>query len=137
MSPNEASASPQEARDLLWKQYELHVGLYKFYLDLAIKVNIFYYAVTGAILSFYFSHVHEGAARLSLVLPALMSVAFAWLFFHAGNLVGVVRLEVFRIRDALGLLTAPELQVLVYLLRIFGALFAAVALGTSVLVFKG
>ncbi len=137
MSPNEASASPQEARDLLWKQYELHVGLYKFYLDLAIRMNIFYYAVTGAILSFYFSHMDEGAARFSLVLPALMSVAFAWLFLHAANLVGVVRLEVFRIRDALGLLTAPELQVLVYLLRIFGALFAAVALGTAVLVFKG
>jgi hypothetical protein len=137
MSPNDASASPQEARDLLWKQYELHVGLYKFYLDLAIKMNIFYYAVTGAVLSFYFTHVDEEAVRFSLVLPALMSVAFAWLFFRAANLVGVVRLEVFRIRDALGLLTAPELQVLVYVLRVFGALFAVVALGTAVLVFKG
>ena len=136
-SANEAGATPQEARELLWKQYELQVALYKFYLDLAIKLNIFYYAVTGAILSFYFSHGDVRTVRFALVLPGLMSIAFAWLFFHAASLVGVVRIELFRIRDALGLLTAPELLILVYVLRIFGVLFGFVAIGTAVLVCKG
>ena len=39
--------------EMLWRQYSLHVDLYKFYLDLAIKINVFYYAVTGAILAYY------------------------------------------------------------------------------------
>jgi hypothetical protein len=126
-----------EARDLLWNQYELHVGLYKFYPDLAIKLNIFFYAVTGGLLSFYFSHANDGAVRWSLALPAVMSFAFAWLFYRAASLVGVVRLEVFRIRDALGLLTAPELQVLVYVLRIFAVLFLIVGLASIGLVLWG
>ena len=41
----------EPTKDLLWKQYELHVGLYKHYLELALKFNVFYYAATGAILS--------------------------------------------------------------------------------------
>lgn len=40
--------------EILWKQYALHVDLYKFYLDLGVKVNAFYYAVTGSILTYYF-----------------------------------------------------------------------------------
>jgi len=34
-----------DERDLLWKQYALNVDLYKFYLELVVKVNAFYYAI--------------------------------------------------------------------------------------------
>jgi len=137
MTSEATQASGSEARELLWKQYELHVSLYKFYLDLAIKLNIFFYAVTGGLLSFYFSHANDGAVRWSLALPAVMSFAFAWLFYRAASLVGVVRREVFRIRDALGLLTAPELQVLVYVLMIFCVLFLIVGLASVGLIVWG
>ena len=42
-------------RELLWRQYQLHVDLYKHYLDMTLKFNTFYYAITGGIVSFYFS----------------------------------------------------------------------------------
>jgi len=32
------------------------MDLYKHYLEMTLKFNVFYYAVTGAVLSFYFSN---------------------------------------------------------------------------------
>ena len=49
--------------DLLWKQFALNVDVYKFYLDLVIKINVFHYAITGAIISYYFQHKTDGVAR--------------------------------------------------------------------------
>lgn len=46
-------------RELLWKQYQLNIELYRTYLDLALKLNLFYYAITGAIVSFYFAHPED------------------------------------------------------------------------------
>ena len=46
-------ADSQPSRDVLWKQYELHVTLYKSHMELVVKLMTFYYAVTGAIVSFY------------------------------------------------------------------------------------
>jgi hypothetical protein len=47
--------SPAPSAEILWKQYELQVGLYKEYLNLLLRFNVFYYAATGAMLSYYFS----------------------------------------------------------------------------------
>jgi hypothetical protein len=77
--------------DLLWKQYCLHVDLYKFYLEIAIKVNVFYYAITGGILSFYFSNPKEQFAKYALVLPAIMSAAFGMLFLVGSALILLIR----------------------------------------------
>ena len=44
-------------KDILWKQFSLYVDLYKFYMDITMKVNLFYYGITGAILSFLVIHV--------------------------------------------------------------------------------
>ena len=61
------AAVPQATRDDLWKQYQLHVDLYKHYLELSLKLNAFSYAVTGAILSFYLSRQQPvgGALRFA------------------------------------------------------------------------
>lgn len=56
-------------RDLLWRQYALHVDLYKFYIEATIKINAFHYAITGAIVSFSFTHSDVSLARWAL-LPA-------------------------------------------------------------------
>jgi hypothetical protein len=42
--------------DRLWRQYLILVDLYKYYLDIAWKVSVWYYAITGAILSYYFAN---------------------------------------------------------------------------------
>ena len=115
--------------DLLWKQYCLHVDLYKFYLEIAVKVNVFYYAITGGILSFYFGNPQEQLAKYALVLPAIMSAALGILFLVGSALLLLTRREVFSIRDKLGLETAPELGVLSLFLVTFGIIFIGVSCG--------
>lgn len=117
-------------RELLWRQYQLNVDLYKGYLELVVKMNVFYYAVTGAILSFYFAN-HNELTQWSLVLPLLMSLALGTFFVIGALLARVPREEIFKIRDALGLMAAPEVGVLIFLLWIFAVLMFVVAGGLA------
>lgn len=115
------------ADELLWKQYSLHVDLYKFYLELVVKVNVFYYAITGGILSFYFSHPDEQLAKYALALPTIMSATLGVLFLVGASMIRTTRSEVFNIRDLLKLETAPDLGVLSMFLWPFGLIFIVVS----------
>ena len=85
-------------RELLWRQYNLHVDLYKFYLDIALKVNVFFYVITGGILTFYFANSNERLIRYSLLLPIILSIGFGGVFIYGSILMSVVREDIFRIR---------------------------------------
>jgi hypothetical protein len=50
--------------ELKWRQYALLVDLDKFYLDLFLKSNIFFYAVTGAIMSVYLTKLDSAGPAL-------------------------------------------------------------------------
>jgi hypothetical protein len=117
----------EPTQDLLWKQYELHVGLYKHYLELALKFNVFYYAATGAILSYYFSKTDVPMIKYSLLFPVIMSLGFAILFIYGALALRITRQDVFDLRDKLGFETAPELNVLSILLFISASLMIGVA----------
>jgi hypothetical protein len=130
---HETSKSTETAKELMWKQYALHVDLYKFYLDLVIKVNVLHYAVTGGILSYYFQHSTDGVARYGLMLPIAFSVAIGGIFLYGALLIGVVRQEMFEIRDKLALSTAPEFMVLTVFLVIMG--FLTLGVGVALLIY--
>jgi len=129
--PSQADALRAD-NDILWKQYALHVDLYKFYLDLAIKVNVFYYAITGAILTYYFQHTTDGVARFALLLPIAFSLAIGGLFFYGASLMGVIREDLFSIRDQLKLDVAPDVHVLVVFLRSFGTILVVTGVALAV-----
>lgn len=129
------SAQPFPTRAELMRQYEISVDLYKHYLKLTIELNVFYYAITGALVSYYFAHQSESLMRWTLALPLLMSILFAGLFIYGGVQQDFLHQEVFRIRDALGFRVAPELLVLSIFLYIFAALMLTVAAGLGVLMF--
>jgi hypothetical protein len=114
--------------ELLWRQYSLHTELYKFYIDAVIKINVFYYAVTGAILAFYLKSPSTPLLRFSLALPMALSFAIAVLFIYGAILNKHVRDEMISIRDALGLHTFPEVHLLSVLLLLFGTIFLGVGL---------
>ncbi|HTC90447.1 MAG TPA: hypothetical protein VK686_19205 [Bryobacteraceae bacterium] len=124
--PDSQAVTPTQ--DILWKQYELHVGLYKEYLNLLLKFNAFYYAATGAILSYYFSKPEIPWMRFSLLFPCVMSVALSLLFFYGASQSEYTRQELFQIRDRLGLDTAPEYAVLKVFLWISAVLMVVVAI---------
>ncbi len=122
-------------KEILWNQYKLNVDLYRSYLELVVKINVFYYGITGAILSFYFAHPQEALLKYALLLPLVMSVALGVFFLIGAWLARVPRLETFKIRDALGLLAAPEIGVLIILLVIMAILMFIVARGLICVMF--
>jgi len=104
-------------------------------LELLLKFNVFYYAATGAIVSYYFSKPDIPWMKFSLWFPILMSIGFAILFIYAASQTHVVRQELFDIRDKLGLDTAPEYKVLYMFLWISSVLMLITALGLLVMMF--
>jgi hypothetical protein len=129
------NAQPIPTRTELLRQYEISVDLYKHHLKLGIELNVFYYAVTGALLSYYFAHQSEPLMRWSLLLPLVMSILFACLFVYGGIQQNVTRADVFHIRDALGFKVAPETLVLSIFLYIFAGLMMVVACALAYLMF--
>ena len=127
---------PPPSQDILWKQYELHVNLYRDYLKLILEFNVFYYAVTGAILSFYFSNTaNVGVPRYGLlVFPLVMSTGFGAFLLWASSLVRVTRDELNRIAEALHLLVFPEVRVLTVLLVLDGLLLLLIAAGLMIFI---
>jgi hypothetical protein len=119
--------------DLKWRQYATHIELYKFYLDLSFKAFGFYYAVTGAILSFYFAHEADSRIKLALLLPIAMSVSLGGLFIYGGRILGKVRDEVFAIASKLQLETGPDLRVLSVTLYVFATVIGATAVALGLL----
>lgn len=125
-----------DQQEILWRQYSQTVELYKFYMDLMVKFNVFYYAVTGAILSFFFANPDIDDIEFALGLPLIMSVAFAAFFVYGAIIMKLLRREVFDIRNALGLRVAPDVGVLSVLPYIFASVFLIVATGCAYLIWR-
>jgi len=111
-----------------WNDYLLHIDLYKHYLRLSLELNLFYYAVTGAFISFYFSRPASDRPllRYSLLLPIAMSFLFACFFLYDAKLHTITRKAVINLRIQLNLGTEPEMNVLTSLLVIWTILFLIV-----------
>jgi hypothetical protein len=135
MSIKANAPPPIPSPELLWKQYDLQVGLYKSYLELLLKFNVFYYAATGALVSYYFSKPDIPWMKYSLGFPVLMSFGFATLFIYGASQTHVVRQELFDIRDKLGLDTAPEYKVLYVFLWISAILMLIAAASLLIMMF--
>jgi len=120
-------------QELLWKQYSLHVDLYKFYIEATIKLNVFHCAITGAILSVFLAKIKEiPMIKWALILPITLGLALAILYRYGAKLLEAMRTDVFNIRDALGLETAPEMKVLGLMLWIFAGAQILTAIGMAV-----
>ena len=117
-----------DATDIKWNDYKQAVELHKAYLELAIKLNMFNYAITGAILSFYFTHTQVPMAKYALGLPILLSAALAVLFLWSALMAQRLRLHIRNTAAELGLATSPEGVVLVMICVIFGVMLTLVFL---------
>jgi len=125
------------AHELTWKQYEKHIELYRFYWEIVVKINTFHYAITGAILSFYFSHTQPAEVKWSLLLPAFLSICWAVVFAYGAVANMITRQDVFDLRDAMGLKVAPEFLVLTVVLGIFSLAHAITAVALVYLICGG
>lgn len=122
-----------ERQKLLWSQFELNAGLYKHYLDLTLKVNGAYYAITGAIVTYVLAHRADGISRSGLLIPIVLSVCLGLLFAYGAIMLRHTRAEMISIRDELGLQTIPELHILSALLWLSVLGFLVVSVGVIIL----
>jgi hypothetical protein len=125
--------SLEKKAELLWKHYAQNIDMLKFWFDSAIKLNTFYYAVTGAILSFYFAH-RSPQTRLLPLLPGLLVGALAAFSAWGGAKTETMRTDLKSAAEALGLLTWPEIHALKYFLWISAAVGGIISVGCILLV---
>lgn len=114
--------------ELKWNDFKQSVELHRAYLDLAIKLNMFYYAITGAILSFYFTHREIATAKYALGLPILWSIGLSVLFLWSAVLANNLRSHIRATASELGLKAYPEGIVLVLICTISGGVLAVVSI---------
>ena len=115
--------------ELLWKQYELHVSLYQFYLELTLKINAAFYAISGAVATYTLTHQSAGATRIALLVPAVLGIGLAFVAAYGAVIQSHTRDELISIRDQLELETIPEVKILSWLLWVSVAGFVAVSAG--------
>jgi hypothetical protein len=117
--------------EIAWRQYQQHIDTYKFYLELVVKIIGLYFAVSGAMLSFYFANTDSEHAKLALYLPWLIGVGLTILFSIGAWLSTVTRDDIFDLGEKLELEVVPETGVLTLLLAIFSFVFIACVVGIS------
>ena len=84
-----------EENEILWKRYELAVNTYLKYFDVAIRLNLFFYGITGAIVSYYFSKNANGnMIEHALILPIVFGIGFVALCLFANSALGVSKKEI-------------------------------------------
>lgn len=115
--------------EIAWRDYALVVDLYKHYFDMAVKINVFYYAVTGAIVSYYFAHPVDHLARFSLVLPVLMSAVLCFIFLRGAVFVSYWEEAIVSFKRTLQLQGAPDFRIFRLMLYCFSVVLAVVAIG--------
>jgi hypothetical protein len=117
--------------NLLWKQYNVYVDLFKFYVDTTLKATTWFYAITGAILTYYFANADTSLflLRFSLILPLLLSLGLCAIFALGVTQMQELDHNLNYIRKELRLPGKPHVNVLTWFLRLGTILFFFVSTG--------
>lgn len=142
---NNQDIEPDIKRELKWKELAIRIEHYKYYLNIALSVNGFFYVITGGVLGFYLKNPPESAAHpleYVLLLPILIGAVFGGVFIYGARLQekAIDSMEGIReeMSEKLGL-DIQELQdahLLNILLRIFGYIFFFVGVALLLVPFK-
>jgi hypothetical protein len=124
----DATKSPLDlTKDPRWLEYDHHIKLYQYYLDIALKANMFFYGITGGILAFIYDD--DGKVLkfiLALLLPVLMSFSFAVVFLYGAYKWREVTFTIRVLKRELGIKRAPDVQILSIAFLFFGCIFIIV-----------
>ena len=118
------------------EEYKSSIELYKFYLELVVKISFYYYGITGAILSFYFSKNSPDASYYSLLLPILLSFLLGIFFLYGAKLALNFKSNLKNRAERLRLESFPNGIVLVILCIIFGISILSTGIGLTIFLLK-
>ena|SRR3712207_3729275 len=104
--------------NFLWKQYIVYVDLFKFYVDVAWKSTTWFYAITGAILVYYFNNANAANPFLqyALLLPIVLSFALCVMYSLGAFQTKDLEERLAYICKELGLVGRPHVNVLRFFL---------------------
>ena len=119
--------------ELLWRRFELHVSLFKHYLELTLKINVAFYAISGAVLSYVLAHPGDRTSQGGLLIPLVLGIGLTTVSVFGALMLGETRRDLLAIRDELELQTIPEIRVLSLLLWVSSLGFLAVSIAVLVL----
>ena len=132
------SSNPQ----LAWEEYKLYAEFYKFFMDFGLKANVFFYGITGAILTILYNQTgsQDGAGSVGSRLPPpvlkvlLMTPFIIGIVLGGAFIVGAVQwlLLVRQIKKnvmagELKRKITPYFNFLTVLLMLFGGIFGFVS----------
>jgi hypothetical protein len=101
-----------------WREYELLVGLYKFYIELAVKAIAAYFAITGAIITVVLANVRqEKVIKYALLVPFFMSLLFGLAAREAKPMVKELRVAVDEVAGKLHLTVVVHVKILQWVVR--------------------
>jgi len=124
-----------DERGRLWQLYQIHIDLYKHHTELLLKFMAYYYAVTGAILSYYFAKNDPGVV-FALLLPLFLSAFYGFVFLYASREIDAQLDEIIELKRILGInVRSRELGFLRLTLKAFGVLLLMTATLLTVLFF--
>ena len=120
--------------NLLWKQFTIYVDLFKFYVGITWKSTTWFYAITGAILVYYFDSANSSNPLLkySLLLPIVLSFALCAIYFLGAYQTKELEQRLSYIREQLRLVGSPHVNVLRFFLIGGGLLCFVVGVGVSI-----
>lgn len=119
--------------NLLWKQYNVFTDLFKFYVNTTWKVITWFYAITGAILVYYFDHAPKNPhLRYALLLPVVLSFGFSKIFKVGASQNKELAEWLDYIRSQLNLPGRPHVEILDQFLEQSSMLFLVVTMGLIV-----
>lgn len=73
--------SNNDDKELLWKDYANLSGLNKFYIDIIIKLGIFFFGITGALVSYILvNNTKFYLVKYALVIPIFISLGLTGIF---------------------------------------------------------
>jgi hypothetical protein len=125
-----------DADDRLWKQYIVLVELYKYYLEVAWKAAVWYYATTGAVLAFYLDRLDAEDMRISpllLLFVAVMSFGFTYLAWRGARNLSSIPALLEHIAVTLRIPGRPHVEFAVIFLLMNSAMFMLVGLACAAL----
>ena len=135
---NQTNESPPFKFDMdvvkiLQHQYDKIIELYKYHSESILKADMFLYAITGAILSYYLSTPNEGANRFALIFPCMVNLVYGSLFCFASTKVSPFQSDLKAIVSALQLISYPDIMFLRITLLVSGVFHLVIAVGLSLI----
>ena len=114
--------------------YKIFVDIFKGYLDTALSAHIWFYAITGAIVSYYLnSKLQDSYIRYSLLLPLALGVALVITCWIGWRQASALKDQTNRIGTELNIAEFPPVDILRNSLLAFGILDVLIIFGLAVL----